>query len=183
MSTNSNLYKKLLGVGMGSSLALAGAFLTAPSEAPNGQPVLKTYLDTGRVPTNCLGHTGPEVKLGQTLTYDQCVDIFAKDLIKHDKQLRSVVKGPFQSDWEYGAMLDFTYNKGVGTLQSSTMLSYFNAGKHDLVCEQLTRFVYGKNHEGVKVKMNGLVVRATREYKWCLGDVPQEVKDIVNEAK
>lgn len=183
MSTNSNLYKKLLGVGLASSLALAGAFLTAPSEAPNGQPVLKTYLDTGGVPTNCLGHTGPDVKVGQTLTYDQCIQKFAEDLIKHDKQLRSVTKVPFKSDWEYGALLDFTFNKGIGNLQSSTMLRYFNAGKHELVCDELTKWVYGKNSEGKKVIMNGLINRATKGWKWCMGDVSQEVKDLSNEVK
>lgn len=183
MLTNSNLYKKLLGVGLASSLALAGAFLTAPSEAPNGQPVLKTYLDTGGVPTICLGSTGVDVKIGQTLTYDQCIQKYAEDLIKHDKQLRSVAKVPFKSDWEYGAMLDFTFNKGIGNLQSSTMLRYFNDGRHDLVCDELTKWVYGKNKEGKKVVIKGLINRASAEYRWCVGDVPQEVKDLANEAK
>lgn len=182
MSTNSNLYKKLLGVGLASSLALVGAFMTAPAEAPNGQPVLKTYLDTGGVPTICLGSTGPDVKVGKSLTYDQCIQKYADDLIKHDKQLRSVTKVPFKSDWEYGAMLDFTFNKGIGNLQSSTMLKYFNAGRHDLVCDELNKWVYGKNMQGQKVVIKGLVNRASAEYRWCMGDVPQEVKDLANEA-
>ena len=180
MAFTNTLYKRLLALGLTGSLAVTGAFLIAPSEAPNGTPVLQTYLDTGNVPTNCFGHTGPDVKLGQTKTQDQCIESFAQDLLKHDKQLRSVTKRPFVSDWQYGAMLDFTYNKGIGTLSRSTMLRYFNRGENDKVCDELLRFVYGKNKAGEKVVIKGLINRANAEWKWCMGDAPQEVKDIVN---
>lgn len=49
MSTNSNLYKKLLGVGLASSIALAGAFLISPSEGL----VNKTYIDPVNILTSC----------------------------------------------------------------------------------------------------------------------------------
>lgn len=179
---SSRLYKALIAAGLTGSLAVTGAFLTAPSETPGGVPTLKTYLDTGNVATNCYGHTGPDVKLGQKLTEEQCVASFAADLLKHDKQLRSVAKGKFQSDWEYGAMLDFTYNKGVGNLASSTMLVYFNRGEHDKVCDELLKWVYGKNKQGEKVVIKGLVNRASNEWKWCMGQVPQDVKDIMEDA-
>lgn len=176
------LYKQLLAAGLVGSLAVTGAFLTAPAETPGGVPMLQTYLDTGGVPTNCYGHTGPEVKLGQKLTEEQCVATFAADLLKHDKQLRSVAKGKFISDWEYAAMLDFTFNKGVGNLASSTMLVYFNRGDHDKVCDELLKWVYGKNKQGEKVKIKGLVNRASNEWKWCKGEVPQEMKDVMKDA-
>jgi lysozyme len=177
-NVSSRLYKQLLALGLTGSLALTGAYLTAPSETPGGVPTLNTYLDTGNVPTSCYGHTGPEVKLGQRYTEDQCVKQFAADLKTHDKQLMSSVHRPFASEWEYGAMLDFTYNKGVGNLRSSSMLMYFNRGEHDKVCDELLKWKYGRNAKGEKVVINGLVNRATNEWLWCMGQVPKEVKEL-----
>ena len=181
-SVSQRLYKQLLALGLGGALAVTGAFLVAPSETPGGVATLQTYLDTGGIPTNCYGHTGPDVKLGQKLTEEQCIASFAADLLKHDKQLRSVARGKFISNWEYAAMLDFTYNKGVRNLASSTMLVYFNRGEHDKVCDELLKWVYGKNRQGEKVVIKGLVNRASNEWKWCMGQVPQEVKDIMKDA-
>lgn len=173
MSTNSNLYKKLLGVGLASSLALAGSFLIAPSEGL----VTKTYLDPVNIITSCRGHTGPELKLGQTFTLDQCDKVFAEDLIKHDKQLMSVVKVPFKSDYQHAAMLSFVYNVGIGNFSSSTMLKKLNAGNYSGACLELTKWIYAKGK-----KLNGLVTRRTKEYQFCMGEAPLEVKEAVNES-
>lgn len=173
MSTNSNLYKKLLGVGLGSALAMSGAWLIAPSEGL----VTKTYLDPIGILTSCFGHTGPELKLGQTFTVDQCDKVFADDLIKHDKQLMSVVKVPFKSDYQHAAMLSFVYNVGIGNFSSSTMLKRLNAGNYGGACLELTRWIYAKGK-----KLNGLVTRRTKEYQFCMGEVPLDVKEAVNES-
>lgn len=173
MSTNSNLYKKLLGVGLGSALALSGAFLISPSEGL----VTKTYLDPVNILTSCRGHTGPELKLGQTFTVDQCDKVFAEDLIKHDKQLMSVVKVPFKSDYQHAAMLSFIYNAGIGNFSSSTMLKRLNAGNYGGACLELTKWVYAG-----KQKLRGLEIRRAKEYAYCMNEIPLEVRSVVNES-
>lgn len=173
MSTNSNLYRKLLGVGLGTALALSGSFLIAPSEGL----VTKTYLDPVNILTSCRGHTGPELKLGQTFTVDQCDKVFADDLIKHDKQLMSVVKVPFKSDYQHAAMLSFVYNVGIGNFSSSTMLKRLNAGNYGGACLELTKWIYAKGK-----KLNGLVTRRTKEYLYCMNEIPLDVQEVVNEA-
>lgn len=173
MATNSNLYKKLLGVGLGSALALSGSFLIAPSEGL----VTKTYLDPIGIITSCRGHTGPELKLGQTFTVDQCDKMFADDLIKHDKQLMSVVKVPFKSDYQHAAMLSFVYNVGIGNFYSSTMLKKLNAKDYDGACQELTKWVFAK-----KQRLPGLAIRREKEYRWCMNEVPIEVKELVDET-
>lgn len=173
MSTNSNLYKKLLGVGLGSALAISGTWLIAPSESL----VTKTYLDPVGILTSCYGHTGPELKLGQTFTVDQCDKVFAEDLIKHDKQLMYVVKVPFKSDYQHAAMLSFVYNVGIGNFSSSTMLKRLNAGNYDGACLELTRWIYAKGK-----KLPGLETRRTKEYQYCMGEVPLDIKEIVDET-
>ena len=103
MSTNSNLYKKLLGVGLASSLAISGAFIVAPFEGKEN----KAYIDPVGIVTVCFGNTGKEAVLGKSYTDDQCLDQMAEDLKQHDKQLMSVVKVPFKSDYQHAAMLSF----------------------------------------------------------------------------
>lgn len=158
---------------MASSIALAGSFLIAPSEGL----VNKTYLDPIGIITSCRGHTGPELKLGQTFTADQCDKVFADDLVKHDRQLMSVVKVPFKSDYQHAAMLSFVYNAGIGNFSSSTMLKKLNARDYDRSCQELTKWIYAG-----KQKLNGLIIRRSLEYKYCMGDVPVEVKELVNET-
>jgi GH24 family phage-related lysozyme (muramidase) len=62
--------------------AMDGPTYTAHFEAPGGKPVLMVYGDplTGREPwTVGLGHTGPDVKQGETWTVDRCLAAFYND--------------------------------------------------------------------------------------------------------
>ena len=171
MSTNSNLYKKLLGVGLGSALAISGAFIVAPFEGKEN----KAYIDPVGIVTVCYGNTGKEAVLGKTYSDEQCLDQMATDLKQHDKQLMSVVKVPFKSDYQHAAMLSFVYNAGIGNFSSSTMLKKLNAKDYVGSCQELTKWVYAK-----KKMLKGLVIRRSLEYKYCMGEVPVEV---INEVK
>ena len=174
MSTNSNLYKKLLGVGLGSALAISGAFIVAPFEGKEN----KAYIDPVGIITVCYGNTGKEAVLGKTYSDEQCLDQMATDLKEHDKQLMSVVKVSFKSDYQHAAMLSFVYNAGIGNFSSSTMLKKLNTKDYDGACQELTKWVYAK-----KKMLKGLVIRRSVEYKYCMGEVPLEVKEAVNESK
>jgi lysozyme len=170
-SANSNLYKKLLGVGLGSALAISGAFLVSPSEGL----INKAYKDPIGIITACRGHVDSTLKMGQTFTTDQCDAIFADDLVKHDKQLLSVVNVPFKSDYEHAAMLSFVYNVGIGKFKSSTMLTKLNNGNHAGACSELIKWA----RAGGQV-MKGLVIRRTLEYRMCIGEVPLEIANEVS---
>jgi len=169
MSTNSNLYKKLLGVGLGSALAISGAFIVAPFEGKEN----KAYIDPVGIPTVCYGNTGKEAVLGKSYTDDQCLDQMAEDLKQHDKQLISVVKVPFKSDYQHAAMLSFVYNAGIGNFSSSTMLKKLNAKDYDGSCQELTKWVYAK-----KKLLKGLVIRRSIEYAYCMNEIP--LKDLID---
>lgn len=176
------IIKALLAAGLSSSLAVGGWFLTAQSEAPNGIPILSTYLDTGGIPTVCLGSTrdmkGVRLKIGVNMTEDECVALFVKDYIEHYNLMKKFYKGKFASGWQEAAIADFVYHKGVGSFSTSTLLKDLKANRHIEACDQLMRWIYGKNMQGKKVVINGLVNRASKEFKWCLGDVPSDVKYI-----
>lgn len=168
MSANSSLYKKLLGVGMGTALALAGSFLIAPSEGL----VNKTYVDPIGILTVCYGNTGKEAVKGKVYADEQCLDQLAADLKEHDKQMMSYVYVPL-TDFQHAAVLSLTYNVGVGSFKSSTLLKKLNAKDYEGACNELPKW----NKASGRV-LKGLVTRREAERQICLGNPPKEVKDI-----
>lgn len=167
------IYNTLKALGLAAPIALGGAYLTAPSEGL----VLGTYKDPVGITTSCFGHTGKELKLGTKYTEEECIQQLGQDLLIANKQLRSVIKVDFRSDYQEAALTDFVYNKGIGNFSSSTILKKLNNADYSGSCYELTKWVFATQN-GVKVKLKGLVVRATKEYQWCIGDVPQEARDL-----
>lgn len=163
--TKSTLTKKLLAYGFTAAIAVSGGYLIAPNEGK----VNATYIDPVGIATSCYGHTGPELKLGQKFTDDQCLDQLAKDLSSHDKQMMNLVRVPL-TDYQHAAFLSFTYNVGVGNFKSSTMLRKLNSKDYEGACEELSKWVYAK-----KQKLNGLVTRRQQEKAVCMGEVEIEI--------
>lgn len=172
-----DLYQKLIVGGVSSAVALS-AFIVVPSEGL----VLGTYKDPVGIVTSCFGHTGPELKMGQKFTEDQCIKQLGNDLVKHDKQLASAVKVPYKSDYQHAALLSFTYNVGIGNVKSSTLLRKLNAYDYDAACYELTKWTFSTKN-GVKIKLKGLVTRRTTEYAWCMGNPPQEILNLISQGK
>lgn len=163
--TKSSLTKKLLAYGFAAAVAVSGGYLIAPNEGK----VNATYIDPVGIATSCYGHTGPELKLGQKFTDDQCLDQLAKDLSSHDKQMMNLVRVPL-TDYQHAAFLSFTYNVGVGNFKSSTMLRKLNSKDYEGACEEFSKWVYAK-----KQKLNGLVTRRQQEREMCLGKTKVEI--------
>lgn len=156
-----NIQKKLAALGITGALSLSAAFLIVPSEGE----VREVYLDPARILTSCFGHTGPELRMGQTFTEEECLNQLVADLHKHDRQLRSVVKVPL-SEGEHAAYLSFVYNVGIGKFRRSTALAKLNAGRRIEACHELMRWVYADG----KV-LSGLRTRREAERKVCLKDL------------
>lgn len=156
-----SLQKKLAASGLAGSVAIAGALLIAPYEGK----VNEVYLDPIDVLTSCYGHTGKELKIGQTFTDEQCLEQLIKDLSKHNRLLLSVVKVHL-SEGEHAAYLSFVYNVGIGNLQTSAALKLLHAGQRKDACIELVRFVYaGRN------LLRGLLNRRIDEAKICIKDL------------
>ncbi|HCU64560.1 MAG TPA: glycosyl hydrolase [Rheinheimera sp.] len=171
------IQKKLAALGITGALSLSAAFLIVPSEGE----VRKVYLDPARILTSCFGHTGPELRMGQTFTEEECLNQLVADLHKHDRQLRSVVKVPL-SEGEHAAYLSFIYNVGYGRKDGanrgrdgfavlrngkpSTMLSLLNSGQRLKACDQLLAWIKIDGKESA-----GLRTRRAKERKVCLKDL------------
>lgn len=166
MAKTDNLKKKLiaafLAVGLSSSAAFVAYDLTLLAEGFHQ----KVYLDPVNLPTVCVGRMDKSLKLDQTFTVGECMEMFAEDWKKHQLQLDREVHVPYKSEWQKQALTDFTFNVGIGNVRSSTLIKLLNQGKHVEACQQLSRWVKA----GGKT-LKGLVTRRKNTMTYCLGEL------------
>lgn len=148
---------------MGLSLAamVSGAFLVAPSEGYNPN----VYLDPVGIMTSCYGYTGPELKMDQKYTDEQCLRKLADRLDVAEQGVDNVIKVPLNT-YQKAALISFTYNVGEGNLSQSTLAKQFNQKEYDKGCDSLLGWVYAK-----KKKLAGLEARRKLERQMCLGQI------------
>lgn len=172
----SRVFAALLAAGVSVPVAYVASELTVPAEGV----VTHLHLDPVGLKTTCIGHL---VKKGETpkqnYTEKECIDQFVKDWKEHQKIVHDLVKVPFKSEWMEGGVTDFTFNKGGGNLKSSTLLFKLNRKDYDGACLELLKWVYG-TVDGKKVKLKGLEIRASNQYKYCMGEVPADYTPTMN---
>lgn len=148
------------------AVALAAAFLI-------GYEGLKhtPYLDTGNVPTVCVGHTD-NVDMRRIYTMPECYSLLDKDTLIAAKAVDRLVDVPINEN-EKIAYISFVFNVGEGAFAKSTMRKLLNQGRYEEACRQFPRWVYDNGK-----KLRGLVTRREGEMKKCLEPVqpllPQE---------
>jgi lysozyme len=125
---------------------------------------LAAYRDPGGVVTICYGHTGPEVKMGDTKTLAECDALLAADYERIVRPAFKSILVPITARQAVG-LGDFIYNVGGGAFQRSTLLRKLNAGQCRAAAAELHRWVY----QGKK-KLNGLVTRRAGEYTYVVED-------------
>lgn len=171
-SLRARIFTALVAAGVAGPVAYVATDLTVPSEGM----LTHLHLDPVGLKTTCIGHL---VKKGETpkqnYTEDECISQFVKDYKEHAQMVYDAVKVPFRSKWMEGAVIDFTFNKGGGAMRNSTMVKKLNAKDYDGTCLELTKWVYGTIN-GKKVELKGLKIRATHQYKYCMGFEPAEYK-------
>lgn len=132
------------------------------------------YLDPVGIPTICRGHTGPEVKLGQNISLQQCDDLTVKDLLKAKAAMQSCVTVPLNNN-QRAAFTSFVFNVGPGQAgvkdgfcqlkngKPSTMVTLLNQRDYTGACNQLLHW----NKANGQV-LNGLTKRRKAEHQLCL---------------
>jgi lysozyme len=123
--------------------------------------VTKTYKDPIGIVTACVGHTGSELKMGQTFTSAQCQEMLYQDLLKHADDI-DCIKRPL-SDGQKAAFISFGFNVGKEKLCKSTLVKRANAGDMVGACNELMRWTLAGGKE-----LPGLVKRREAERKICL---------------
>lgn len=128
--------------------------------------VLKTYKDPIGIITACEGHTGPELRMGQTFTPAECGEMTAGDLVWHARGVQDCTAGTALTDGEVAAWTSFAFNVGVTAFCKSTAARLINAGQRRAACDELFKW----NRAGGRV-FQGLVNRRAAEHALCIRDI------------
>jgi lysozyme len=122
----------------------------------------RAYRDPIGIVTSCTGHTGPELKMGQTFSKEQCDTQLYADLLAHADAL-DCVKVPL-AEHQKAAFLSFAFNVGKPAFCGSTLVRLANAHDIAAACAQLSRWVMAGGQE-----LPGLVKRRAAERALCEG--------------
>lgn len=77
------------------------------------------------IPTVCYGHTGPDVKFGDTKTPDECKALLQDDLKAANDVVHRCITVPMTQGQE-AALTSATYNVGPSIVCGSTLQRYAN---------------------------------------------------------
>jgi len=91
------------------------------------------------------------------ITLEQAEALLRSDLMDTGKDVLALVAVDL-TDNQYGALVSFTFNLGLGNLRKSTLLRLLNSGDYDGASDEFLKW----NRAGGKV-MNGLTRRRTAE--------------------
>jgi lysozyme len=124
---------------------------------------LVAYQDSKLVWTIGIGHTGPEVKRGLTITRAVADQMLADDLKIAARRLALKVNETrldSLDEHQYAALLSFVFNLGIADW---TIWKTINAGKLNEVPAQLMRFNKIKTDSGRVITLPGLTNRRAAE--------------------
>ena len=129
---------------------------------------LEAYQCAAGVWTIGYGHTKDVVE-GDIITEEQADEMLVEELKEYENYVNELVTVPL-FDYQFDALVSWTYNLGPTNLKSSTMLKKLNEGKYDEVPDQMRRW----NRAGGKV-LEGLVARRDYEARLFAGEFEDEV--------
>lgn len=125
-----------------------------------GGPYLTAYRDPGGVPTIGWGHTGPDVRMGLTITRQRAQDLFDQDLRDAESAVFRYVTVPL-TQGQFDALVSFVFNVGAAGFSTSTLRRKLNARDYAGAAAEFDRWVYDK--EASPDPLPGLVSRRNQE--------------------
>jgi lysozyme len=79
------------------------------------------------------------------ITHEQGDEILHKDLSTAEQGVETYITVPL-TDAQFGALVSFTFNVGIGALQYSTLRKKLNANNYEGAADELLRWVYAGGH-------------------------------------
>ena len=98
---------------------------------------LKAYRCSANVLTIGYGHTGG-VKEDDTITQPEADKLLENDIAKFEEYVSDNVIVELKQ-YQFDALVAWTFNLGVGNLRSSTMLKKLNESDYDFMYNNLTK--------------------------------------------
>ena len=124
---------------------------------------LTSYLCSAGVPTIGYGatyyHDGSKVKLGQTVTKEQALQMLLDHLKEFEGSVTGLLNGTKVNANQFDALVSFTYNLGAGNLAKSQLLKFVKLNPNDpRIAAEFAKW----NRAGGEV-VTGLVRRRKKE--------------------
>lgn len=117
---------------------------------------LKAYLCPARVWTIGYGHTRT-AQAGMHIDEVKATALLYEDIERFQEAVRRLTKVPL-TQYQFDALVSFTYNVGIEAFRKSTLLRYLNDGKYGLAASEFKRWTRAKGR-----KLPGLVNRRRNE--------------------
>src|SRR6478735_5890032 len=125
--------------------------------------VPQAYKDVVGVTTACYGHTGSDVKMGQTYTKAECTKFLTEDLYEAAAAVEQCAKRPLTNN-QKAATISLAYNIGGNAFCGSTLVKRLNAGEPAAQwCPEFKKWTYANG-----IQWKGLVKRRQEEFLLCL---------------
>lgn len=124
---------------------------------------LRAYRCPAGVLTIGIGHTGPDVTPGLTISRGEAQALLGADLIRLEKGVHRLA--PRVSQNQFDALVSFAFNLGLGQLSRSRLLRKHNAGDVEGAAAEFARWVRAGG-----VVLPGLVRRRAAETALYRGD-------------
>lgn len=141
--------------------SIAGRAFIAHEE---GDHQLKAYRCPAGVLTIGVGHTGPDVTTGLTITRARSEELFAADLMRFEAAVRAVASERALHPHEFDALVSLAFNIGAAAFSGSTLARRVRAGDFRGAAEQFTVW-----NRAAGAFMPGLLARRTRELLMFVG--------------
>lgn len=124
---------------------------------------LSRYDDGIGFATIGIGHKiTPEDDIGDTITQEQCEQLFEEDLSHAAREVERLVKVDL-TDNQFSALVSFVFNLGAPDFGRSTLLKLLNAGDFQGTSKQFDKWIFA----GLEIS-NGLIARRDAEKKLFL---------------
>jgi lysozyme len=88
---------------------------------------LTAYRDSGNILTIGIGHTGPDVFDGLTITEERALELLQHDL-QHTYKIESYIQVPVNEN-QYSALVCLAFNIGTNAFKNSTLLKVLNSSQ------------------------------------------------------
>jgi lysozyme len=100
---------------------------------------LRAYQDSVGIWTIGVGHTGPDVCAGVTVSDQEAISLLQMDLHEAEEAVDRLVTAPLNQN-EFDALVSFTFNLGEGNLKKSTLLKYLNQMRYEDAANEFPRW-------------------------------------------
>lgn len=107
---------------------------------------------------SCFYEDGTAVSIDDPpITEEEATQLLHNTLVQYEEAVDRLVQVKL-TQGQFDALVDFTYNVGIGAFKSSTLLKLLNKGNYDGACNELEKWTRG----GGRV-LPGLVKRRKKE--------------------